>query len=40
LGAQHPKIFETIVTKRVLDDDLKAALDAAIKAFKPLFRPE
>ncbi len=40
LEAQHPEIFETIRVKKVLSDDLKGQLDRAIKAFKPLFRPE
>jgi len=37
LDARQPTVLEGIRTKRVLDDDVKAALDAAIEAFKPLF---
>ena len=40
LEAQHPKIYETIRTKKVLDDDGKNQLNQAIAAFKPLFRSE
>jgi F-type H+-transporting ATPase subunit alpha len=40
IGAQHPAVFETIRTKKVLDDALKAKLDQAIKSFKPMFKPE
>ncbi|MGE0440744.1 MAG: F0F1 ATP synthase subunit alpha [Gemmatimonadales bacterium] len=40
VGAQHAAVFETIRTKKALDDDLKAKLNAAIAAFKPLFRAE
>jgi len=40
LGGQHAAIYETIRTKKVLDDDLKAKLDQAIKSFKPMFKAE
>jgi F-type H+/Na+-transporting ATPase subunit alpha len=40
LDAQHAAVFETIRTKKAIDDDLKARLDQAIKSFKPMFRPE
>jgi F-type H+-transporting ATPase subunit alpha len=40
IEAQHPAIFETIRTKKALDDALKSQLDAAIKHFKPLFRAD
>ncbi len=38
LDSAHPEILEEIRTRKTLSDDLKGALDAAIKAFKPLFR--
>lgn len=38
--AQHAGVYEGIRTKRVLDDDLKAKLNAAVKTFKPLFKAE
>ena len=38
--AQHGAIYEGIRTKKSLDDDLKAKLEAAIKAFKPIFKAE
>ncbi len=38
--AQHAAVYEGVRTKKTLDDDLKAKLDQAIKAFKPLFKPE
>jgi F-type H+/Na+-transporting ATPase subunit alpha len=38
--AQHAGIYETIRTKKVLSDELKARLDQAIRTFKPLFRAE
>jgi F-type H+/Na+-transporting ATPase subunit alpha len=38
--AQHAGIYETIRTKKVLSDELKARLDQAIQTFKPLFRAE
>ncbi|MEO8450102.1 MAG: F0F1 ATP synthase subunit alpha, partial [Gemmatimonadota bacterium] len=40
LEAQHRDILETIKTKKVIDDALKAKLELATKAFKPLFRAE
>jgi F-type H+-transporting ATPase subunit alpha len=40
LDAQHGGIYEGIRTKRQLDNDLKAKLDQAIKAFKPLFKAD
>jgi F-type H+-transporting ATPase subunit alpha len=40
LDAQHPGVYQAIRSRRVLDDELRAGLDQAIKAFKPLFRPE
>jgi len=40
LGAQHAKVYQLITGKKVLDDEVKGLLDQAIKAFKPLFRPE
>jgi F-type H+-transporting ATPase subunit alpha len=40
LKAQHGGIYETIRSKKVLDDGLKAKLDQAIKSFKPMFKPE
>jgi F-type H+-transporting ATPase subunit alpha len=40
IDAQHPGIYEALRSRRVLDDDLRAGLDQAIKAFQPLFRPE
>ncbi|MCC7131750.1 MAG: F0F1 ATP synthase subunit alpha [Gemmatimonadales bacterium] len=38
--AQHGAIYEGIRTKKTLDDDLKAKLEAAIKAFKQIFKAE
>jgi F-type H+-transporting ATPase subunit alpha len=38
--AQHGAIYELIRTKKTIDDDLKAKLEAAIKAFKPMFKAE
>ena len=38
--AQHGAIYEGIRTRKTLDDDMKARLEQAIKAFKPLFKPE
>jgi F-type H+/Na+-transporting ATPase subunit alpha len=40
LGSAPGAVLEGIRTKRVLDDPLKAALEAAIAAFQPLFRAE
>ena len=40
VGAQHGGIFETIRTKKTLDDAQKAQLEQAIASFKPLFKPE
>ncbi len=40
LGAQRPRVYELIRTKKVLSDELRAELEQAIAAFKPLFRPE
>ncbi len=40
LEAQHGAIYEGIKTKKTLDDDLKAKLEAAIKSFKALFKAE
>ena len=37
LRSSHPAVLEGIRTKKVLDDDLTAELDAAIAAFQPLF---
>ena len=37
LRSSRPAILEGIRTKKVLDDDLTAELDAAIAAFQPLF---
>ena len=37
LRSSHPTVLEGIRTKKVLDDDLTAALDTAIAAFQPLF---
>ena len=37
LRSSHPAVLEGIRTKKVLDDDLTADLDAAIVAFQPLF---
>jgi F-type H+-transporting ATPase subunit alpha len=36
----HPAIYDGIRTKKVLDNDIKAGLDQAIKTFKPLFKGE
>jgi F-type H+-transporting ATPase subunit alpha len=38
LESAHPAVLEGIRTKKAFDKDLTAALDAAIAAFKPLFR--
>ncbi|MFN0178806.1 MAG: F0F1 ATP synthase subunit alpha [Gemmatimonadales bacterium] len=38
--AQHGVVYELIRTKKTLDDDLKAKLEVAIKAFKPMFKAE
>ena len=38
--AQHGAIYEGIRTRKTMDDDMKARLEQAIKAFKPLFKPE
>ncbi len=40
VGAQHGGIFETIRTKKTLDDSQKAQIEQAIASFKPLFKPE
>ncbi len=40
LRSSHPAVLEGIRTKKVLDDDITAALDAAIAAFQPLFVTE
>src|SRR5262245_14674701 len=40
VDAQHGGIYEGIRTKKQLDNDLKAKLDQAIKAFKPMFKAE
>ena len=37
LRSSHPAVLGGIRTKKVLDDDLTAALDTAIAAFQPLF---
>ncbi len=37
LRSSHPAVLDGIRTKKVLDDDLTADLDAAIAAFQPLF---
>jgi len=36
--SRQPGVYEAIRTKKVLDDDVKAKLESAIKAFKPLFK--
>ncbi len=38
--AQYPLVYEGIRTRKTMDDDLKTRLDQALKAFKPLFKPE
>ncbi len=38
LDATHAAVLESLRTKKAFDKDLTAALDAAIAAFKPLFR--
>jgi F-type H+-transporting ATPase subunit alpha len=38
LESAHPAVLEGIRTKKAFDKDLTAALEAAIAAFKPLFR--
>ncbi len=40
LDTNRTKVLEDIRSKRVLDDDVVAGLQAGIEAFKPLFRPE
>ncbi len=40
VGAQHGGIFETIRTKKTLDDTQKAQLEQALASFKPLFKSE
>ncbi len=40
LRSSHPAVLDGIRTKKVLDDDITAALDAAIAAFQPLFVTE
>ncbi len=40
VGKNHADIYTDLVTKKSIDDALKAKLEAAIKAFKPMFRPE
>jgi F-type H+-transporting ATPase subunit alpha len=37
IDARHPQVFKDIVTKKILDDPTKAALDAAVKAFTAEF---
>ena len=37
IDARHAQIFKDIVTKKQLDDQLKAALDAAVREFTALF---
>jgi F-type H+-transporting ATPase subunit alpha len=37
IDARHPQVFKDIVTKKILDDQTKAALDAAVKAFAAEF---
>ena len=38
LDAAHPAVLDGIRTKKAFDKDMTAALEAAITAFKPLFR--
>ena len=38
LESAHPAVLDGIRTKKAFDKDLTAALEAAIAAFKPLFR--
>jgi F-type H+-transporting ATPase subunit alpha len=33
IDARHPSLFKDIVTKKILDDQTKGALDAAVKQF-------
>jgi F-type H+-transporting ATPase subunit alpha len=40
LEAQHPKVLETIRTKKALDDETTGGLKAAIAAFKSIFVAE
>ncbi|MHB1328611.1 MAG: F0F1 ATP synthase subunit alpha [Gemmatimonadales bacterium] len=40
VGAQPGGIFETIKTKKTLDDSQKAQVEQAIASFKQLFKPE
>jgi len=40
VDAQHGWVYEGIRSKKQLDNDLKAKLDQAIKAFKPMFKAE
>jgi F-type H+-transporting ATPase subunit alpha len=40
VDAQHGGVYEGIRSKKQLDNDLKAKLDQAIKAFKPMFKAE
>ena len=39
LRASRPQVLEHIRTKKVLDDGVRAELDQAIAAFKPMFQP-
>ena len=40
LESAHPAVLDGIRTKKAFDEDLTAALEAAIASFKPLFRAE
>jgi F-type H+-transporting ATPase subunit alpha len=40
LGASHAPVLEGIRTRKALTDEITAGLEAAIKAFTPLFRAE
>ncbi|HVY49506.1 MAG TPA: F0F1 ATP synthase subunit alpha, partial [Minicystis sp.] len=40
VDAKHPQIFTDIVTKKVLDDDLKGRINKAIEQFKKTFVQE
>ena len=33
IETRHPQIFKSIAAKKVLDDEIKAALNDAVKAF-------
>ena len=33
IESRHPQVFKDIATKKILDDQTKAALDAAVKQF-------